>query len=140
MAHRRLAEGATVSQQRRDPALAARRVVAIDEPAEGIEGEVLRERGPERERARRQARSPAQLVEGDPERGSVRRVQREARDRPRARPRHCLAQQRDVGVVAAKETPVERLQRRPREGGRCSGRRRAPSRPGLVSGHRGSAG
>jgi endonuclease-8 len=103
------------------PARTARRVVTIEESGEREESEILGEREPEREPPRRQVAPSAHFVERDAEERTVRRMEREAGRHPRARPRHELPEERDVGVVVAEEPAVEWLERRPEEGRPCSG-------------------
>ena len=125
--HGRLPERARVPEERRDAGLSPGGVVAVDEVRERIERDVLGQSGGEGEAARRHRDPRAKLVERDPEHGSVQRVQREPGDGPRAPARHRLPEERDVGVVAAEEAPIERLREAPgsRGGGSGGGRSRA---------------
>src|SRR5439155_14970219 len=72
-----LPERARVCQERRDARLAARRVVAVDEIAEGIEARVLRERKGEREPPLVDLRVPTHGLEDQTEHRPVERVQDE---------------------------------------------------------------
>jgi endonuclease VIII len=95
--------------ERRQPRLAPRGVVAVDERGQRPERGVLGER--ERDRA-------STAPPGEPEERAVRGMEQEARGPPVLRV-HCLAEERHVRVVAAEDPPVERLLRRPHE---CGGR------------------
>src|ERR671937_1364807 len=70
--------GARVGEKRRDAALPAGGMAAVDEVAEWVEEGVLGEREPEREAARARANAAAQLVEDEAEERAVDRVQGEA--------------------------------------------------------------
>ena len=76
----------------------------------------------------------ARLLEGEPERRAVRRMQRQPGRRPPARSRYELAEQGDVRVVEPEQPLVERFDRRPRDRGArarncCSCAAHAPSLP-----------
>ena len=126
MARRRLRERARVAGESRQ--LVARGVVAVGERAQRVERDVLAQREPECEWALRQPGALLQLVEGEPERSPIRRMGGETEERPEGPARERLPEQLDVGVAAAEEAPVERLERRP--GNRCDrpGRCGAPAR------------
>ena len=110
---RRLCERAGIREERRDAGLSPGRVDAVDEVAERIEREMLRDRHPECELPRADRQPRARLVEGEAERGTVGDMDREASRSP-ARPAcHALPEHRDVGVVAAEDALVERLLCRP---------------------------
>ena len=84
---------------------------------EGKRCEVLDECERQRQALRLGSGPAAHLVECQPERRSVRRVEREPGRRPPARSRDELPEQRDVRVVEAEESRVERFERGPGEGG-----------------------
>jgi hypothetical protein len=91
---------------------------------------VLAERGPQREPARIGMHPAEELIEGDSEDRAVDGVNRESRCSPARPARHCLAQQRDIRVVAPEQPLVERLLQTP------DGRRhRAGSRSSGTAGH-----
>ncbi len=79
VAPRRLRERAAIRQERRDAGLSPGGVVAVDEVAERIEGEMLGDRHPEGEFPRVDRQPLAGLVECETERGAVGDVDREAR-------------------------------------------------------------
>ena len=141
MPPRRLRERATVREERGNTRGTAAWVVPVDEAAERIEGEVLAQRHPEGEPARIDRDAAAQLVERQPEEGAVRDVDRETRRPPVPAGGHCLAEDRDVRVVAAEEPSVEGFLERPhrRGSGARNGRPRAPGhhRPHDELRHRG---
>jgi hypothetical protein len=115
-------------EQSGDTRFAARGVVAIDEVSERIERQMLGEGHPERQAAWLDRQPPARLVKREPEDGAVQRVYREAERAPTPAAREGLAEDGDVGVVVAKETHVERLDRSPHERGDGSGRCGLPAR------------
>ena len=119
----RLHERTWVGEEGRNSGLAARRMVAVDEVGERVEPDVLGERHSDRNALFAARDTALDLVEREPEERAVRRVDREA-DRPgEPPPRECLAEQEHVGVVAAEEAPVDRLQETPHRGGDGSGGR-----------------
>src|SRR5439155_17160338 len=93
-----------------------------DEVAERIEAQVLAERGCDGELPGRDAQSPPELEEREPEDRAIDGMHREARCAPLPPPRHRLPEQRDVRVVAAEDTFVERLLNPPERCGRRAGR------------------
>lgn len=100
-----------------NPGLTARRVVAVDEYTEREEGDVLGER----EADRAHVTASAKLVVRETERRTVGRVHGEPDERPGARSRDELAEQRDVGVVVVQEAPVDGLRGRPDKGSAGAG-------------------
>jgi len=85
---------------------------------------VLCERHSDREPARADAKTATELLVDEPEDGAVRGMQREAGETPARPARDRLAEERDVGVVAAQQPLVERLREPP------DGRRRGAGRRG----------
>ena len=84
-------------------------MVSIDNPAEGVQRDVLGECHAEREPPRRDVRPTASTLEGKPEERAVRDVHREPDAAPAAAPGDRLAEHGHVRVVAAERTLVERL-------------------------------
>ena len=124
---RRLCERTAVREKRRDTRLAASRVVTVDEVAERIEREMLRDRHPERELPRTDRQPLPRLVERETEGGAVDDMDREPCRTP-ARPAcHALAEHGHVRVVASEHALVERLLRRPGGCRHGTGCRRAKS-------------
>jgi hypothetical protein len=121
MAHYRLPEGLRVAEQRGDSFLAARRVVAVDEVRERVEGHVLGERHAERQSARLDRDAAAGLVVREPEERAVHGVHRDTERQPSRPTGERLAQEGDIRVVAAEEPLVDRLQRAPDRGRNRSG-------------------
>jgi hypothetical protein len=105
-----LREGPRVGEKRRNSLVTARWVIAVDEVAEGVQGEVFRKRHPERQAAWLDCKAPAGAVEDDSEDRPVQRVDGEADRAPALPPRHRFPEHRDVRVVAAEQPPVERLE------------------------------
>ena len=95
-------------------------MVAVDDRAQREEREVLGERHAHREAPGVDIHAAAQLPEGEPEHDAVPDMDGEAGPPARASG-HELAEQRDVGVGVAKDTPVDRLLERPRARGDGSG-------------------
>ena len=62
-------------------------MTAVDDPVQGVERHVFRERERQRQPARLVARPHLELAVGEPERGAVRGMEREPRDGPRGRER-----------------------------------------------------
>src|SRR4029077_13330527 len=117
VAKSRLRERPRVRQERWDPRLPAPRVPAVDDVAERIERHVLRQRQPKRKAPWWHVDTPAQKVEAEAEEGAVSGVQRQPGREPCATARDRLAEQRDIRVVAAEQSGVERLQGGPRQCG-----------------------
>jgi hypothetical protein len=117
----RLRERARIGEEWRNAWLSARRVIPIDEEAEGIQRDVLGESHPEREPARVSRDASAYFVEREPEQGTVERVHYQAGRSPAGSASDSLAEHGDVRVVAAEHSPVERFLQRPNGCGRCSG-------------------
>ena len=86
---------------------------AVDEEAERIEREVLAERHRRREPAVGSSRSAPDLVVDEAEQSAVDEMYREPGTPPAPAAGHCLAENRNIGVVAPKRTAVERLLKRP---------------------------
>jgi hypothetical protein len=105
-------------EERRNHRLAAGRVVPVDHGAERVERDVLGQRHAYGEPPRRYVEPTPHFLVGEAEDGAVRGVQRKAREPPVRPPRHRLAQQRDVRVVAVQQPLVERLRQAPRRGRR----------------------
>jgi hypothetical protein len=126
---RRLAEGARVRQKRRDPGLSSRRVEAVDEVPERIQGDVLGERHPDREPPVADVHAAASCLEGEAEERAVERVECESERTPAGTAHHGLAEDRDVRVVAAEETLVDGLESAP--DGRCDRAGRGRMEPAL---------
>jgi hypothetical protein len=129
MPHRRLAEGATAGEKRRDPLLAPRRVKAVDEVGERIEPDVLGHRQAERKAAPVDGQPFADFVEHEAEHRPVQRVDREAGGPGEAAARDQLAEKRDVGVVVAEEPPVQRLEETPCRRGHSARKRGMKANP-----------
>jgi hypothetical protein len=120
MAPSGLGEGA-LAEHRRQPALTAGGVIPVDERAEREEYEVLADRHAEGEPPWIDVDPAPQLVEGEPEHGPVADVDREAGRPPAWAARGELPQQRDVRVVVAERSLVDRLLECPDGGGRGPG-------------------
>src|SRR5919197_31683 len=84
-----------------DMALAATGVLPVGDDPERVQGQVLREREPDREAARPDPAPPEDGVEHEPEDRAVRGVDRVPRDLPATAGGDELAEQRDVAVVGA---------------------------------------
>ena len=122
MARSRLAERSWVRKEGREADLSTRGVVAVDEERKRVERDVLGEREYEGKPSRTSIHAPAQRVVGETEGGSVRGVEREAGETPAGAASDRLSEERDVGVVAAEEALIERLQQTPgRRGDRSGG-------------------
>ena len=113
MPHRRLAERASVRQQRRHALLTTRWVKPVDEEGQGVQGGVLGERHRNSEPTRLEVGAPSNGAVRKPEERTVEGVDRKPGRAPPATPRHRLAQQGDVRVVTAKEALVEWLEQSP---------------------------
>jgi hypothetical protein len=120
----RLAECAWVREQLRNAGFPARGVVAVDEIPERIERDVLCKCHPERESFAVHGQPLPDRVEGKTEDRSVRRVECETGRTPAASTGYGLSEHSHVGVVAAEEPLVNRLEEAPdrRGDGACSGR------------------
>jgi hypothetical protein len=106
----RLGEGARIPQKRRDAGFTACWVIAVDEVAEREEADVLGEGQANRELPGVDRDDPAGVMKCEPKQRSVQRVDREPGGAPAwAAARHCLAEDGDIGVVAAQKPLVERL-------------------------------
>ncbi len=127
----RLGECARIRQERRHSRLAACGVVAVDQRAERVERDVLRESHSQRELPGADGHPRPGLVERKPEQRPVQGMDREPGGSPVLAARHALAEHGDVGVVAAKNALVEWLERGPRECGD-----RAGGRGSCAAGHR----
>lgn len=131
MPPRRLGKGAG-AERRCEARLSPRRVVAVDERAEGKQRHVLADRHGDGEPARIDVQPPSRLLEDEPEDRTVRAVHGEADPPPVRAAREDLAEQRDVGVVVPEHAPVEWLLDGPRGGrdgprGGCSYPAHTPS-------------
>src|SRR5438270_13126086 len=100
--------------ERPDVRLASARVLPVGDDPERVEGQMLREREPDREPARPDPAPPQDGVEHEPEDRAVRGVERVARGLPARAGGDELAEQRDVAVVGAEEPHVEPLEESPR--------------------------
>jgi endonuclease VIII len=127
MPPRRLRERAR-SEDTFETRLASRWMMAIDEHAERKERKVLDER--QWHRARTAA--SAERVVGEAKHCTVGGMHREPDERPDSRSRHRLAEERDIRVVIAQKALVDRLGRRPDEGG---ARARGGGADGCPSSH-----
>jgi hypothetical protein len=108
-------------EQAGDAWFAAGWVVAIDEEPEREERQVLGKRHSERQAALLERKPPARFVKREPEERPVQRVDRKANRTPSLATRERLAENGDIGVVVAKETHVERLDRSPEKSGDSPG-------------------
>jgi hypothetical protein len=97
----RLYECTRIRQKWRDSGLAARRMVAIDEVAERIEAYMLAEGHSERESPGIETEPAPEFMKHKPEDGAVRGMDRQSSNAPTRSPRHRLAQEGNIGVVAA---------------------------------------
>src|SRR5919204_2849270 len=103
----------TPAPERPDVALAAARVLPVgDDPKRG-EGQMPREREPDREPARLDPAPPEDGVEHEPEDRAVRGVEPVPGGLPATARGDELAEQRDVAVVGAEEPRVQRLEESP---------------------------
>jgi endonuclease-8 len=111
-------------------------MMAIDEVAERIENKMFRQRHPHGQSARLDRQPAPGYSIGKPEDRAVGCMEREPRASPAGATRHGLTEQRDVGVVAAKEALVERLQQTP-DGRRARSRKRSSLYAAVRRGHQG---
>src|SRR5256714_2271270 len=127
--------------ERPDVALAAARVRPVGDDPKRVEGQMLREREPDREPARPDLAPPEDGVEHEPEDRAVRGMERVPRGLPATAGGDELPEQRDVPVFRTEKPHVERLHESPRRGrsgaggggadvsppGRHAGKPRAPA-------------
>jgi len=109
----RLGERARIHEQWWDAGLTARRVVAIDEVSERVEGDVLGERHAEYELPRVDGELAPKLVIRKAEDRPVEGVDRESPGTPTWTSGERLAEHSDVRVVTAEEPLVDRLLQSP---------------------------
>lgn len=109
MAPGRLRECTPVAEERWDARLASRRVEPVDEPRERIERDVLGESQSEREPPRTDGHPAPGPVEDEAEDEPVQCVEPETDEAPASPGRDGLAEEGDIGVVAAEGGLVERL-------------------------------
>ena len=81
--------------------LAARWVITVDEVAERVEADVLGEGHAERELPGVDPEDPPGVIKREPEERSVQRVDRKPGGAPASAARHRLAEEGDIGIVAA---------------------------------------
>jgi endonuclease VIII len=120
VARRCLREGAPIHEERY-PLFAASRVVTVDEVAEGIKAQMLRERHPKREAARFDRNPGAESSIYGAEEGSIDRMEGEPSRAPAGAARHRFAQQRDVGIAVPEDALIEWLEQSPNHRGRRAG-------------------
>ena len=97
---------------------------------ERIERDMLRERHPDRDPLRRKRKPPSHFVESDAEHRAVQRVCTEPCGGPGRAASDRLPEHRDIRVVAAKGTFVQRLLERPQRRSRSAGEGQiSPVRP-----------
>ena len=118
---RRLAERARIREERRNAGFPARGVVTVDEIPERIKREVLSECHPERESFAVHGQPLPDCVEGKTEDRSIRRVQSETGRTPAPSTGYGLSKHGHVGVVAAEEPLVNRLEEAPNRRGDGAG-------------------
>ena len=111
----------TDAEERRQTWFAPRGMAPVDEERERVERDVLDQGKREREPARVGVEPPAELVEAESEEGAVRGVRDEPGNAPTGAARDELAEHRDVGVIPAEESAIERLEERPHGRGRGPG-------------------
>jgi hypothetical protein len=122
-----LTEGTPVGEERRDAGLSPRGVVAVDEVAEWVERDVLGEGHGERQPSRLRRDAPSNDVVGQAKERAVHHVESESDRAPASSTGDCLAEHGHIGVVAAEEPLVDRLEGAPERRGKRSGRRRVES-------------
>jgi hypothetical protein len=116
VAPRRLSECAWVREKRRHACLTACGVVAVGEEAQRVQHDVLGEGHRHCKLPPLDRQTPSRLVVGEPEESAVQRVHGEPGGAPVPPPRDGLAQDGDVGVVAAEDAAIQRLLSPPDEG------------------------
>ena len=122
-----LAEGSRVGEERRDAGLSSRGVVPVDEVGERIERDVLGEGHCECQASRLHRDAAPNHVVGEAEECAVDHVQSESDRTPASSSGHGFAEHGHIGVVAAEEPLVDRLEGTPERRGKRSGRRRVES-------------